>query len=212
MKILKILGFSLLVVFWASTPYADIYTWTDQFGIVHFSNHSPPREARVLVKDLERSPRAGGQQDSQEALEERLREANEKVKALEDSLEKAEALEKKLKDANKKTEEALKYVEALAEPEYYLDVGYAYVRSYRPVRYGHRHSYKGHGRKIYRQGVHHKTHGNKKHLKKHRGGNHHKRYSSGTHLRKRHSGARHFRKTHSGFQHKGRFSARPYRR
>jgi hypothetical protein len=34
----------------ASPLYADIYKWTDESGVQHFSNYNPPGNARVWMK------------------------------------------------------------------------------------------------------------------------------------------------------------------
>ncbi len=53
MKRLRLLGLMFLTCFWASQGFADIFTWTDQQGVTHFSNVRPPPEADIFLKTRE---------------------------------------------------------------------------------------------------------------------------------------------------------------
>ena len=37
----------------AFTAHADIYSWVDEDGVTHFTNHSPPKHAKLLMKTPE---------------------------------------------------------------------------------------------------------------------------------------------------------------
>jgi hypothetical protein len=52
MKLLAILGAIIFICFYTSTSSADIYSWTDESGITHFTNNSPPPAARLVLKDI----------------------------------------------------------------------------------------------------------------------------------------------------------------
>ena len=238
MKLSRILGFILIIYAWAPTVHADIYSWTDQHGIIHYTNYSPPPQAKVLIKDVKMSSSHSGvtkaeetEDETQESLELKLQEVNRRVEALEDSLEKAEALtedlEEKLLTANKKAGEARESAEALANvtseagAQYASDVIYLNARSYSPVYYPYRRYYKGHRLKIYHGGSRQKSHLSKKHLKRHHRDSHQKYRSSGIHFskprsvgihQKGHFGTRQFKKPHSGFRNNYRSSGRHFRR
>ncbi len=223
---------------WAPIVHADIYSWTDQQGIIHYTNYSPPPQAKVLIKDVKMSSSDSGvskaketEDEGQESLEIKLQEVNRRVETLEDSLEKAEALtedlEEKVLTANKKAEKAIESAEALANEtseagaQYASDVIYLNVRSYSPVYYPYRRYYKSHRLKIYHGGSRHKSHLSKKHLKTHHRDSHQKYRPSGRHFSKPHSvgihqkghfGGRHFKKHQSGFRHNYRSSVRHFRR
>jgi hypothetical protein len=53
MKVLKIFFIITVSCIVASSLYADIYEWTDENGVKHFSNYSPPDHARVVMKTTE---------------------------------------------------------------------------------------------------------------------------------------------------------------
>jgi hypothetical protein len=238
MKLSRIFGFILIMYLWAPMVHGDIYSWTDQHGIVHYTNYAPPPQAKVVIRDVKMSSSHSGvtkaeetEDEGQESLELKLQGVNRRVEALEDSLEEAEALtedlEEKLLTANKKAEEAIESAEALANEtneagaQYASDVIYLNVRSYSPVYYPYRSYYKGHRLKTYHRGSRHKSHLSKKHLKTHHRGSHKKYSSNGRHFSKPHNagirqkghfGARHFKKPHSGFRHNYRSSGRHFRR
>ena len=53
MKGLKIFCFLTLSYFITCPLYADIYEWTDENGVKHFTNYTPPAGATVLLKTEE---------------------------------------------------------------------------------------------------------------------------------------------------------------
>ncbi len=52
MKLLAIFSSILFVCFCTSTSSANIYSWVDENGIMHFTNYSPPPGAKLVVKDI----------------------------------------------------------------------------------------------------------------------------------------------------------------
>jgi len=96
------LGVSILVIgIAASTSFADIYEWTDENGVKHYSNYPPSVESRVLMKTKEEpydeaADRARMEAERQERLEmDRLeivqREAELELRELEAERRLAEA-------------------------------------------------------------------------------------------------------------------------
>jgi vacuolar-type H+-ATPase subunit I/STV1 len=173
MKLLTIFTTIFLICFSTSTPSANIYSWIDENGVTHFTNYSPPPEARIVVKDIE-IPRNTDtepetEQDLIEAkiesnsqLEEGLEKAKALVEGLEDrlieanrradeALKKAEAeardLENRLMEANQRAEEALESAEALEE------VAYSAGSDYSSLVYGYSYGYGFKSR--YRPAFHH---------------------------------------------------------
>jgi hypothetical protein len=166
---LACLGFAGFMIPAAS---ADIYSWTDENGVRHFTNQSPPKHAELLIKSPEIS-------HDEEAHERRLKEdrlelarqelAERKALLLQQQLE----AERRLAAANARAEAALQRAdqilqeaEAAAEdndndrrgsvgfyyPYYRIDHRKHYISHYRhqsshrkhPYAYGHDQKYKRH--------------------------------------------------------------------
>ena len=53
MKVLKILLFIAAGCLYAGSLHADIYEWTDENGVKHFTNYAPPDDATILIKSEE---------------------------------------------------------------------------------------------------------------------------------------------------------------
>ena len=53
MKVLKILLFFAAGCLYAGSLHADIYEWTDENGVKHFTNYAPPDDATILIKSEE---------------------------------------------------------------------------------------------------------------------------------------------------------------
>ncbi|MGB5747288.1 MAG: DUF4124 domain-containing protein [Desulfobacterales bacterium] len=53
MKVLKILLFIAAGCLFAGSLHADIYEWTDENGVKHFTNYAPPGDATILIKSEE---------------------------------------------------------------------------------------------------------------------------------------------------------------
>ncbi len=78
------------------TAQADIYSWTDANGVIHFTNYAPPPQAEYYMQ------------------EHKFTEAPESEPA--DSVaERKDALQKQLEDANRKLEKALDKVADLSD-------------------------------------------------------------------------------------------------
>jgi len=124
MKILRILSALFFISLWGLMAYAHIYSWTDENGVTHFTNYSPPAEARIVVKDVV-TPRGEATEKEARANEEPVGKPSERERDLEErgldlesklegSLERAEDLvenlETRLIEANQRARQA----EALA--------------------------------------------------------------------------------------------------
>ena len=133
-------------VFGAST-FADIYRWTDENSVVHYSNHSPPPDAVLVVKDeeipiepeVETQPSTGELETllhkKQETLEAELAESN---LSLQKVVEKVERLTEELAEANRETQRAIRRAEDLEDQIHSREVSepaqFIYVeREYVPV-------------------------------------------------------------------------------
>jgi hypothetical protein len=110
MNAIKIIVIGLAGCIVASIAVADIYEWTDENGVKHYSNYAPPPGSRVLMKTKEEpydeaADRARMEAERRERLEmERLEIARREV-ALE--LREAEA-ERRLAEADRLAQEALR--------------------------------------------------------------------------------------------------------
>jgi len=78
------------------TARADIYSWTDANGVIHFTNYDPPSQAEYYMK------------------EHKTGESNEN-EAKDSVAERKDALQKQLEDANSKLENALDKVADLTD-------------------------------------------------------------------------------------------------
>jgi len=215
MKIWKIsIAVLLVICFWTPNSSADIYSWKDENGIMHFTNYSAPPGARMVVKDVE-IPR---NTDTEEHIAERTDLLEEQAEQLDKGLKEVkdlvEDLANRLTEANRMAEEVMENAEALEDEPYYSESYYSggshrylYLCGvkwrYRPGFYDKRHYSKptisdtGH--------LHQKRHTGKSHLKGQPTGLHHKRlYSKPTiwesrFHQKRHYGKSHVTRPRSGF-------------
>lgn len=101
----------------AASSFADIYEWTDENGIKHYSNHPPAAESRFMLKTKEEpyneeADHARMETERQERLELARLELAQREAELE--LREAEA-ERKLAAADRVAEAALR------EADYYFD-------------------------------------------------------------------------------------------
>jgi hypothetical protein len=117
MSSLKIIVFILLSCIVATSSFADIYEWTDENGVKHYSNYAPVAKSKVLMKTKEvpydeAADRARMETERQERLELARLELAQREAELE--LREVEA-ERKLAQADRVAQETLR------EADYYYD-------------------------------------------------------------------------------------------
>lgn len=101
----------------SSTAFGDIYVWTDENGIKHYSNYAPPENSRILMKTKEapydeEADRARAEAERQAQLE----LARLEIAQREAELEQREAeAERRLAEADRLAEEAQRNAESYAE-------------------------------------------------------------------------------------------------
>ena len=186
---------------------ADIYSWTDEKGVRHFTNYAPPPQANIIIKteELPFDELADKERmalERQDQLTTALQELADKEARL---AEMQLAAEKRIEAASRKAEEALEQAETLLDQAQYESSGdtgsrYLYYGYYPYKRrlhrsmydrwyYRNRHSFyhkKPHV-KHYHKNYYNKKHRYKKrHDDKYRGG-HRQRYQTGRSVTKRHS-------------------------
>jgi hypothetical protein len=106
MKLLAILGAIIFICFYTSTSSADIYSWTDESGITHFTNNSPPPAARLVLKDIPFPRRALPDKESEDKGQ-LLREGPEIKKDLEaDKIQAKRSKDKTLEESPYSSENA----------------------------------------------------------------------------------------------------------
>ena len=113
MSSLKIIVFMLISCIVAPSAFADIYEWTDEDGVRHYSNYAPAAKSKVLMKTKEEpydeaADRARMETERQERLELARLELAQREAELE--LREAEA-ERKLAEADRVAQEALREAE-----------------------------------------------------------------------------------------------------
>jgi hypothetical protein len=113
MSSLKIIVCILIGCIVAPSAFADIYEWTDENGVKHYSNYAPAAKAKVLMKTKEEpydeaADRARMETERQERLELARLELAQREAELE--LREAEA-ERKLAEADRVAQEALREAE-----------------------------------------------------------------------------------------------------
>jgi hypothetical protein len=156
-----------LTCLWIPGVNADIYTWSDENGIMHFSNRNSHPEATLYLKTMEGPYEEALERAQREAERQReLERAQAEIRLQEARLaEKIATLERRTAEAKQKTQEALDRAEALekaADRRYRDDRWYAtgYASSY-PGYYDYRY----YGVNGYRFSV---TYPGSKRYKKHR--------------------------------------------
>jgi len=167
MKGIALFTYMLTVCLWSHGVDADIYAWTDESGIMHFSNRDSHPEATLFLKTMEGPyeeavERAQRETEKQRELEQAQAEIREQEARLAAKIAK---LEQRTAEAKRKTQEALERAEALekaADKRYRDDRWYStgYV-SYYPGYYDYRY----YGYNGYRFSV---TYPSGKRYKKHR--------------------------------------------
>lgn len=151
MKRLNILVM-ILSAFWfvglaVSTAAADIYAWTDENGVKHFTNQAPPKEATLFMKtpEIPHDEEADNQHSEMDRVADARQELAEREAFL---LEQQLAAERRIAAANAKADEALREAErilqdaqaASEDDSYDSSGGYRYGYFYYPY-YGYRSHY-----------------------------------------------------------------------
>ncbi|MBW1774032.1 MAG: DUF4124 domain-containing protein [Deltaproteobacteria bacterium] len=110
MKVLSIFGAFIFAFLWASAASAAIYSWTDENGLLHFTNVAPPPQARVVsAREKTVDERLKSAENRADDLEQDLDQAKEEAR---EALQRARALEERLAEASRLAEEAQTYQEA----------------------------------------------------------------------------------------------------
>jgi Domain of unknown function (DUF4124) len=216
MIILKIFLCITVNCFFASFLHADIYEWTDEKGVKHYSNSAPPAEAKIMMK-TEELP-----YDEVADNDRLMAERAEKLEL--DRLELAERKaefewreahsEQRMAEAGRQAEESLREAEIIlmdTRNDRYDNRNNGYSNCYRgyyPYHYKHRYYYRNETGSIYfirsPYAKHFKRYRFRKHRygidKKHRRsryiGQTYNRYPRGQHSiqsHRRHIGSRHSR-------------------
>ncbi|UCE54361.1 MAG: DUF4124 domain-containing protein [Desulfobacterales bacterium] len=201
MRRLQLLFVCVLFCCLYSMVSADIYVWTDEHGVKHFTNYAPPAQAQVLMRTEElpydeEADKERIEAERQDRLVAAWQEIAEKEAQL---LERQQEADQRIAEANRKAEEALQQAEALLyEAENYTQYsGRRYVSyGYYPYTYKYPDYKSSHYKRRYK---HHYTHGyrhkddggylKKHHPKRHdfepnklRHGEHHTRFESNRHF------------------------------
>jgi hypothetical protein len=119
--------------FVALTAHADIYSWTDENGVNHFTNYAPPKHAKLLMKtpEIPYDQEADNQRRENDSLEVARQELAEREAIL---LQAQQAAERRIAEADARAHAALweadrilQETEAAAEDTNYdRSNGYAY--------------------------------------------------------------------------------------
>ena len=117
MTVLKILLCITMSCFVASSLHADIYEWTDEEGVKHYTNYAPPPQASILMKTEELPYDAAADHARQEAeREEQLELARLEIAERKAELEWREAeAEQRLAEAGRQAEETLREAEKILD-------------------------------------------------------------------------------------------------
>ena len=206
-----------LIVFFACSAAvvagADIYEWTDENGVKHFSNYAPPKGSKVLIKSKEEPYDEAADRARMEAeRQERLELARLEIAQRERELESREAeVDRRLAEADRLVEDALREADAYREEDRYG----SYV-NYWGGGYGCRGSYSDYGCKYRKHDrwYYHKKYRHSYH-KRHKYRHHH-RYKYRRHDRRYHYVKKHYGniKRHGGhryrnesrYRHKGHYT------
>ena len=138
----------MAVCLWGPAVDADIYVWTDEGGIRHFSNRDSHPEAELFLKTME-----GPYEEAVERAQEETEKQRELERAEADLQERKERLAEKIAELERRTEaakqeaqEALERAEAIEEAadrrlrnDRWYAIGTAYYPGYYRYRsYGYR--------------------------------------------------------------------------
>jgi hypothetical protein len=125
----------------AVTARADIYSWTDENGVTHFTNYAPPKQAKLIMKtpEIPYDEEADNQRRETDRLEIARQELAERETFL---LQEQQAAERRIAEANARADAALREAdrvmqeaEAAAEDSNYdrsnaYNYGYGYYPYY----------------------------------------------------------------------------------
>ena len=170
-NIFTIIGAALWAcAFLVSAADADIYSWTDENGVSHFTNYAPPKQARLIMKtpEIPHDQVADIQRQETDRMEVARQELAEREAFL---LQQQQEAERRIALANARADAALQEAQqVLQEAEaasqdagYERNGSYVYGYGYYPYyrhgyypKYGH--PYK---KKYYRYGHWHQKHDDK---------------------------------------------------
>jgi competence protein ComGC len=126
MKLLNILIISVLTFFYVPTLNAEIYTWTDEKGVKHYSNHAPENIENYEVQTESQTYRHDEKADKkrtekeQEQIQDFIKEVDEnyekqqqeeKLKAEEAETNRPPTQEEKIAAEKEKLEKKISYLE-----------------------------------------------------------------------------------------------------
>ena len=220
MTILKIFLCITVSCFVATSLYADIYEWTDEDGVKHFTNYAPAPEAKIMMKTEELPydeaadlARREAEREEQLALT-RLELAERKAE-----LERREAeTERRFAEADRQAEETLREAEKILNEA--RNDGYDYgnfrysnfSRGFYPYHYKNRY-YRNETASIFFIRPPHVDHFKRYRYKKHHYGKYntyrHSRYNDQKHPYKQAYRRGDGRRSHNGY-HRGRPSIRSH--
>lgn len=117
MKPIILFTWIMAACLWAQTVDADIYVWTDESGIRHFSNRDSHPEAELFLKTMEGPYEEAVERAYREAEKQReLQQAQAKIQEEKERLaEKVAELERRTEAAKREAQEALDRAEAIEE-------------------------------------------------------------------------------------------------
>lgn len=109
--------FLIFIALIAPPLYADIYVWTDEDGVKHFSNQDPPENAEIITKtkEIPHDEEADRARRETERLEQIERDRLALLRR-EEELERREwEADQRIAEANRKAEEALRRAENVVQ-------------------------------------------------------------------------------------------------
>jgi len=139
-KMAALLNAVMLCAF-STTALADIYHWTDENGVKHYSNFAPPDQAETLIK-TEELPYTGMSDEEMRAAEKAQNLADAQREMAErkvEILEKQLAAERRVEAAEERAADMIQEAESLLEK---AEEKYQNAYRYRYLYYGYYPSYK----------------------------------------------------------------------
>lgn len=131
----RIVTLASLLLWLSALPLgANLYHWTDERGVRHYSNTRPPdgSQAAVLMEEIPYDPESDTARRAREEALLQEREAAELKDRLEEAERKAEEARREAEEAKRKADRLEKELEAKEdEPSYGI---YYYPRPHRPHR------------------------------------------------------------------------------